>query len=440
MNKPVLTKFETFAINTLQMYDSYLPNAFDESLTILQKMNKLIEYLNRMGLLMNDVVEQWNEVMEWVMNDGLTDAVSDKLDQMVEDGTLARILAQLMLQEYVTKVELDKILKSINGIAESRQYLYVDDLRGDDKTANGSQLKPFKTIQACLDSIPKVINQDRFIMIEPGTYNEDARIKSVSGSAIYLQTNRTNIPYKVKSLEFLDINGLVRVENAEFFGTDKQFNVRYSRCNYATTNTCYFYSENLGSERIAIEFDGTNGSVNSSKFKNQFTCIFSQNGSNVRVDSTNDILDTTTLRAVTCFAGHVYFNGDVPFIDKAKNPITVRYGGRTTWDRGVVQPALENGWRVIETGNQSSYEVKLFKTDDNLIVVSGVVTGGAIGEKNIFKLPEGYKPVFSNHVFNISSETGVNHKIVIDRTGQVQAQTGDASPISFSGVMFYSGR
>ena len=42
--KPSMRTFERFAKITLQRYERYLPTAFDESLTLLEKMNKLIEY------------------------------------------------------------------------------------------------------------------------------------------------------------------------------------------------------------------------------------------------------------------------------------------------------------------------------------------------------------------------------------------------------------
>ena len=105
MNKPKLTEFQRFARITLAKYERYLPTAFDESLTLLEKMNKLIEYLNQMGVLVNDVVEQWNEVMEWIINDGITDTVLDRLDEMVDDGTLATIINEHIFEELNNKVD-----------------------------------------------------------------------------------------------------------------------------------------------------------------------------------------------------------------------------------------------------------------------------------------------------------------------------------------------
>jgi hypothetical protein len=83
MTKPMINSFNAIAPLLIQQYTRYLPTAFDESLSLLQKVNKIIKKLDELGLATNDVVTQWNTVMEWVMGDGLTESVSAKLDAMV---------------------------------------------------------------------------------------------------------------------------------------------------------------------------------------------------------------------------------------------------------------------------------------------------------------------------------------------------------------------
>lgn len=94
MTKPVVNSFSALAPLIVQEYERYLPTAFDESMTLVQKMNKIINYLNDMGKITSDVVTQWNSVMVWVMADGLTDDVNKKLDAMVANGTLDTIINQ----------------------------------------------------------------------------------------------------------------------------------------------------------------------------------------------------------------------------------------------------------------------------------------------------------------------------------------------------------
>jgi hypothetical protein len=76
----------------VQQFQRYLPTAFDEGLTLLEKVNKVIISLNQIGKLSNDVLDQWNQVMDWVMADGLDASINAKIDSMLQDGTLATII------------------------------------------------------------------------------------------------------------------------------------------------------------------------------------------------------------------------------------------------------------------------------------------------------------------------------------------------------------
>lgn len=71
-----------------------MPTAFNDSLTLLEKVNKVIEYVNELGDISADVFEQWNEVMEWVTGEGLTDEVRRVLNEMADDGTLEELLGE----------------------------------------------------------------------------------------------------------------------------------------------------------------------------------------------------------------------------------------------------------------------------------------------------------------------------------------------------------
>lgn len=104
MEKPTVNSFSTVAPLIIQQYERYLPTAFDESLTILEKVNKVIQTLEQMGKLTNDVVTQWNTVMEWVLNDGITEDVNTRLDEMTADGTMDQIINQNIFGDLNTKV------------------------------------------------------------------------------------------------------------------------------------------------------------------------------------------------------------------------------------------------------------------------------------------------------------------------------------------------
>lgn len=407
----------------------------------LAKHNELMKYLSKR--IWEYDKELHKRFLQWDKNlEEFDDEVLKLLQKWMDDGTFKTIINEHIFAELNEQIRaLSGRLKKIDGIAESKVYLYVDAASGNDTTADGTQGKPYKTIQACLDSIPKTINQDRFVMIAPGTYDEDVTAKSISGSAVYLQSTIPSLHYKVKSMVFFDINGLTRVENAEFTGSEFAFNLRFGRCNYGTSHNNIFTSDKIGTEKVAIEFDGTQGSVNSCHFNSQFTCVFAQNGSHVRVDSTNTHGATPSVRAVSIFSAHVYFNEMVEWIDQCINPITVRRGGRYTWDRPYIMLDLKNGWTSVDDIGTDTYQARAFKDDSNMIHLFGSIKGGTVGTVNAFTLPEGYRPVFNTHVFPAFVDNDTMAKVVIDRLGQAQVQRGDNLPyVSLSGISFYSGR
>jgi hypothetical protein len=149
MTKPVINSFSQLAEISIHYYQRYLPTAFNEELTLLQKVNKIIKVLTDMGKLSNDVVTQWNEVMGWVMGEGLDDAVSAKLDQMVQDGTLDEIINVSIFEELNQKIN---------------SFLRVTDYAGVDKT--GATTSQTGIVQAVQDAFDRGMS----LYWESGTY------------------------------------------------------------------------------------------------------------------------------------------------------------------------------------------------------------------------------------------------------------------------------
>jgi len=100
MTKPSLTSFNVLAEVMIQRYERYLPTAFDESMTLLQKVNKIIRHLHETDQLVNDVVEQWNKVMDWVMGEGLHDVAEEKIDELLQSGYFDDLIHKLFGDSY----------------------------------------------------------------------------------------------------------------------------------------------------------------------------------------------------------------------------------------------------------------------------------------------------------------------------------------------------
>lgn len=85
--------------------ERYLPTAFTDDLTLIQKVNQVIEYLYQYSKITVEMVDKWNEVYGWVMNEGLDDMVRYRLDEWLKNGTLHEIINTELFTELNNKIE-----------------------------------------------------------------------------------------------------------------------------------------------------------------------------------------------------------------------------------------------------------------------------------------------------------------------------------------------
>ena len=98
LDKPDITRFE-----------SYLPTAFSSELTLLQKINKIIQDLNRNFDLTNEMVDYLNWFVE-TFDNKLYETLEDVLTVWVEDGSLSEIVRAAINDEViVARGEFDSL-------------------------------------------------------------------------------------------------------------------------------------------------------------------------------------------------------------------------------------------------------------------------------------------------------------------------------------------
>jgi hypothetical protein len=91
MTVPSMNKLSTVFPIMIEKYEQFIPNI--EGMGVPDKINAIIQYLNRIGKLSNDVVADWNKVMVWVMDEGLSDSVNMKIDDLISKGTFDELLS-----------------------------------------------------------------------------------------------------------------------------------------------------------------------------------------------------------------------------------------------------------------------------------------------------------------------------------------------------------
>ena len=153
----------------LPKYEHYLPNAFDESMSLLQKMNKIILHLDQLGHLTVDMIQKWNEVYEWVMGAGLEKEVSAKLELWLEDGTLDSIINETLFNELNGKIDL---LSKRSIFRTAQEFGAKGDGLTDDTTA-----------------IQTLLNTQGFCYISEGDYRLTKTLKLMKNTYLKMHPN-----------------------------------------------------------------------------------------------------------------------------------------------------------------------------------------------------------------------------------------------------------
>lgn len=122
-------------------YERYLPTAFDESLTLLEKVNKVIETLNQIVLGVNTVaeyvdghVDTQNEkitqlrddfeiLKDWLENEGLEERTEQVLNEWFDNGRLAQIINNDVFNMKTDKVVFEQFVLSTTTQLEQKGSL-----------------------------------------------------------------------------------------------------------------------------------------------------------------------------------------------------------------------------------------------------------------------------------------------------------------------------
>jgi hypothetical protein len=129
MTKPVISSFGQISPLLIQPYERYLPTAFDGGLSILEKLNMIIQKLAEMGEVANEVITQWNTVMEWVMGDGLDEGIAEKINAMVLDGTFDTIINENIFADLNKKIDDFAInILAKGAIVDADNTTFLNDL------------------------------------------------------------------------------------------------------------------------------------------------------------------------------------------------------------------------------------------------------------------------------------------------------------------------
>lgn len=231
--------------------------------------------------------------------------------------------------------QLNGVIKELYSGERSNVNLYVHAGRGNDTTADGTEEKPFKTIQAAVDGIPFLAPSNFSVHVAPGVYLEDVMIigiiaKSITiiatnNSATDAQAQETGV--YVRSIGFDNCNSYCAVRG--FTQTDPQngpgYFVSFAGGNYGALENCRGTknTKNIDSYVFAV-WNNALGNMYNCYIDNQNTVINALYASNVRFGGTNRGKDNNV---VAHSIGAIIYTNPTDVV-KGKTQEAKEYGGQ----------------------------------------------------------------------------------------------------------------
>lgn len=199
--------------------------------------------------------------------------------------------------------QLNTVIESLYNSAGSSLSIYVSAERGDDTNGDGTEDKPFKTIQTAVNTIPLINSSVITIFVEEGSYLEDVVFYGIISPqitlrSIYKVTNedvyQAKLPVKIRSITFSNCNSSVNIYGILFvdqknLGTGVYRSVMITDNGMLTVEHCTF-NENVKSIETHRSVYSTGNSkvhVKACLFSNQRIVFYANTPSEIRVGGFN---------------------------------------------------------------------------------------------------------------------------------------------------------
>lgn len=147
------------SISEISVYDLNVYSSMELYYSIAKKLNEVINELSRFeGVLSEEIIKQ-NEVLSQILNEGLVEEVSKKLQQWLNDGTLEEVINVSLFEDLNNK--FDKIL--LDKKLSIRDFLATEN---DDTQA---LIKAGQSKQTVVFDIDRELNISGVIPLHEGT-------------------------------------------------------------------------------------------------------------------------------------------------------------------------------------------------------------------------------------------------------------------------------
>ncbi|EOL41990.1 hypothetical protein RV11_GL003514 [Enterococcus phoeniculicola] len=224
------------------------------------------------------------------------------------DNLTANEIVELTKNYENQKEELQQLQHTMQGLFGGTSQvidIFISSKIGNDAIADGTETKPFKTIQSAINSLPMISSNTYYLWVEPGSYLEDVNIDSIQASRIYIYaTNYTTTTGKsdetgcfVRSFTFMNVISYIQVNGFTFVDTKntEDHSIFCDISRYVSVQNCRFLENTKGNSKFSSIYTsgGTIVSIGSGTvLSNQYTSVYIQYGSQALLGSTKGSANT----------------------------------------------------------------------------------------------------------------------------------------------------
>lgn len=199
------------------------------------------------------------------------------------------------------------------------EKIYVSEGRGDNSLADGSESRPYRTIQAAVDSLPLISSTSFYIFVEPGVYLEDIYAAGIICTRLEILSTKNEIENAQEENTSVFLRGAKFVDCKTYTGlrgitqTDPQSSsysgfLVFDRVTYGIMDNCRVYVNTKSYEDYSgVTCTASNGSFYNSLISNQKTAVKATFTGHARTSTT--LIGTGNDTVFQSYASIIYRGG-----------------------------------------------------------------------------------------------------------------------------------
>ena len=183
--------------------------------------------------------------------------------------------------------QLNKSVQQIIGGYSEPINMYVSK-NGSDISGDGSEEKPFLTIQTAVNNVPLITTSQITIWVGSGAYLEDIMIRNLNFTSFLIRPidnfdtidpSKSDLPVKVRSICFTACKGYCQVAGMQIVDTANgaDYGIRNEQSGYMAINRCKFAENTKTLARYNAVYVGGTSKINmygDTTFNNQKVAIY----------------------------------------------------------------------------------------------------------------------------------------------------------------------